>query len=244
LLQPQWPAPAHVRAFQSTRVGGVSISPFDSLNLGGHVGDSPEAVRVNRDRLFPAEDGIKPVWLQQVHGVEVLDIDAPHATPVADAAVSRVAGNACLVMTADCLPVLFCNRQGTVVAAAHAGWRGLCDGILEKTVGAMNCAPSDVLAWFGPAIGPSAFEVGEEVREAFLQQDSQHGSQAEAAFAPAKARGKWLGNLFWLARQRLASVGVNAVYGGEACTFSQPDQFFSYRRDGQTGRMVSAIWLE
>lgn len=246
-LLPEWPAPANIRAFQSTRAGGVSAFPFDSLNLGDHVGDSQEAVQANRERLFPVQSGIKPVWLQQVHGVDVLDIDAwlgqrnnaPPATPVADAAVSHTAGNACLVMTADCLPVLFCNRQGTIVAAAHAGWRGLCDGVLEKTVVAMNCAPSDVLAWLGPAIGPSAFEVGEEVCQAFIR----HDSQAESAFVPAQAPGKWLGNLFLLARQRLADVGVNAVYGGDECTFNQASRFFSYRRDGQTGRMVSAIWL-
>jgi polyphenol oxidase len=246
---PEWPAPQNVIAFQSNRKGGCSGAPFATMNVGDHVGDVPEHVAENRDRLFPLEGPVKPVWLQQVHGTEVLEIDrwligsGNTATlgllPKADAAVSRTPRNACLIMTADCLPVFFCNRQGTVVAAAHAGWRGLCDGILENTVKVMKCDPSDLLVWLGPAIGPLAFEVGAEVRAAFVRRDQC----SELAFEPTQTVGKWLGNLQLIARKRLTALGVDAVYGGVDCTFSQPDRYFSYRRDGQTGRMVSAIWL-
>ena len=179
--------------------------------------------------------------MQQVHGVAVQNLDEwmPGTIPVADAAVSRTPGRACTIMTADCLPVLLCDRAGIVVGAAHAGWRGLCDGVLEATVRAMACPPAEVLAWLGPAIGPSAFEVGEEVRAAFVA----HDPQASRAFVPAGAEGKWLGNLYELARQRLLAIGVQAIYGGTDCTVSDSARFFSYRRDGQTGRMASLVWL-
>lgn len=239
-LSPDWPAPARVRALQTGRVGGVSPAPWDSLNLGDHVGDDPVRVLANRARLrevLPAE----PCWLQQVHGVAVLDAAAPAVAdgpPVADAAFSRQAGVVCVVMTADCLPVLFCDRAGSVVAAAHAGWRGLCAGVLESTLAAMAVPAAEILAWLGPAIGPTAFEVGPEVRAAFLTADPA----ATTCFAQA-SDGKYLADLYALARRRLAAAGVGAVYGGGECTYRQSESYFSYRRDGQTGRMASLIWL-
>ena len=238
---PDWPAPARVRALSTTRVGGVSVAPYDSLNLGTHVGDDPAAVEMNRARLRSVLPG-EPGWLNQVHGTAVVDAAACAGVPDADAdaAVSCSSGVVCSVMTADCLPLLLCDRAGTVVAAVHAGWRGLHGGVVEAGVAAMKVAPSEILAWLGPAIGPQAFEVGDEVRAAFMAVDSQ----AEAAFRPAATPAKWLADLYLLARQRLAVLGVSGIYGGDRCTFSEPDCFFSYRRDGATGRMASLIWLD
>lgn len=236
---PDWPAPARVRALSTTRVGGVSVAPYDSLNLGTHVGDDPAAVEMNRARLRSALPG-EPAWLNQVHGAAVVDAAACTGAPDADAAVSCSPGEVCTVMTADCLPLLLCDRAGTVVAAVHAGWRGLQGGVVEAGVAAMKVAPSEILAWLGPAIGPQAFEVGNEVRAAFMAVDRQ----AEAAFRPAGMPAKWLADIYLLARQRLAVLGVSGIYGGDRCTFSEPDCFFSYRRDGVTGRMASLIWLD
>ncbi len=239
LIRPDWPAPARVRALFSTRDGGVSQGPYAGLNLGTHVGDAPAAVAENRRRLAEAA-GLpgEPLWLEQVHGTEVvLAASLPPAPPRADAAVTREQGLVLSVMTADCLPVLLCDVDGQVIATAHAGWRGLCDGVLERTVAAMGVAPERLLAWLGPAIGPAAFEVGAEVRDAFLARDGA----AAPAFAP---RGdKYLADLYRLARQRLAACGLSAVYGGGQCTFSDDARFYSYRRDGQTGRMAGLIWL-
>jgi len=239
VLRPDWPAPAQVHALSTTRVGGVSQPPYASLNLGQHVGDDPVAVTENRARLrqlLPAA----PVWLNQVHGVQVVDAAQVKGVPDADASVSRQPGVVCAVMTADCLPVLFTDRAGSVVAAAHAGWRGLLAGVLEATLDAMACPPGEVLAWLGPAISCDAFEVGAEVREAFV---SQHASAA-SAFSPLPD-GKFLADLPQLARQRLNRAGVPSThcFGGEVCTVIEREQFFSYRRDGVTGRMASAIWL-
>lgn len=241
LIIPNWPAPDQVKAFQTTRMGGVSLGEFASLNLGDHVGDSPEAVQENRVRVQSHLHGVLPVWLQQVHGIDVLDADAwgGQGVPVADAAVGRRSRRACVVMTADCLPVLFCDRAGTVVAAAHAGWRGLCEGVLEKTIAAMGVKPADLMAWLGPCIGPHAFEVGDEVRAAFMA----HNKGAESAFVAVPGTRKWVANLVLLARQRLTITGLNAVYGGEWCTYHDTARFFSYRRDGTTGRMASLIYL-
>jgi len=238
-IVPDWPAPAAVRALSTTRAGGVSLAPYASLNLGAHVGDDPARVAENRARLrrlLPAE----PRWLNQVHGSAVVDAAAVAGLPDADAAFSRKPGAVCVVMTADCLPVLLCDRAGTVVAAAHAGWRGLHGGVVEATVAAMGVAPGELIAWLGPAIGPQAFEVGGEVRAAFVAADGR----AEAAFRPAAQAGKWLADLYLLARQRLAALGVSAVHGGDCCTVGEADRFFSYRRDGVTGRMASLIWLD
>ena len=241
VIVPQWPMPEGVAACSSTRVGGVSLSPYDSLNLGAHCGDNLQHVEENRRRMFAA-GGLPsyPVWLEQVHGTAVLKLDGgPYASKRADASYCNVPGTVCAVMTADCLPVLFCDRAGTVVAAAHAGWRGLLAGVLESTLHAMGVAPGELMAWLGPAIGPQAFEVGDEVRAAFVA----HDPAAAAAFA-AHTPGKWLADIELLARQRLNQAGVTAIYGGGMCTVSDPERFFSYRRDGQTGRMAALIWLE
>lgn len=240
LLTPDWPAPARVRALSTTRAGGISVAPYSGLNLGDHVGDDPLAVAENRRRLSAGLPKA-PAWLRQVHGVAVVDaarVAGMSGACEADAAFSRQAGAVCVVMTADCLPVLFCDRAGTVVAAAHAGWRGLAAGVLEATVAAMAVPPAELLAWLGPAIGPQAFEVGGEVRDTFLARDAA----AADAFVPA-AGGKWLADLFLLARQRLAGIGVGAVYGGGVCTVSDSRHFYSHRRDRITGRMATLVWL-
>lgn len=238
LLFPDWPAPANVKAVITTRAGGVSVAPYDSLNLGTHVGDDARAVAENRRRLQTFL-GCEAAWLNQVHGVAVVEAD-PTQTLTADASWSATPNIACTIMTADCLPVLFCHRAGTRVAAAHAGWRSLVGGVLEASVRALDCAPSEVLAWLGPAIGPRAFEVGAEVRAAFV---ACH-PQAAAAFVPSVNAGRFMADLYQLARVRLAAVGVTAVYGAERCTFTEEAHFFSYRRTAQTGRLASLIWLD
>jgi YfiH family protein len=235
-LVPDWPAPARVKACVTTRAGGVSLPPFDSFNLGDHVEDCPFAVFANRQRLTAAI-GCAPAWLRQVHGVQVAAADSTQVV-AADASYARVAGVACAVMTADCLPVLFCDRAGTTVAAAHAGWRGLAAGMLEATVQAMVLPAEQLLAWLGPAIGPSAFEVGGEVREAFV---AVH-PQAATAFVPSINQGRFFADIYALARIRLAACGVLAVYGGGLCTVSDP-RFYSYRRMSRSGRFASLIWL-
>ena len=217
------------------------MPPYDSLNLGAHCGDNPEHVEENRKRLFAAGNlPSKPVWLEQVHGKDVLKLTGgPYASKRADASYSNTPGTVCAVMTADCLPVLFCDQAGSVVAAVHAGWRGLLDRVLEATLAAMQVPGDSLLAWLGPAIGPQAFEVGEEVRTAFIAIDHR----AAAAFVPASP-GKWLADIYQLARQRLAGQGVERIYGGSFCTVSDAGRFYSYRREGQTGRMASIVWLE
>lgn len=239
LIVPDWPLPPGVVACSSTRIGGVSLPPYDSLNLGAHCGDDLVHVEENRKRMFAAGQlPSKPVWLEQVHGKDVLKLTGePYVSKRADASYSNTPGTVCAVMTADCLPVLFCNRAGTEVAAAHAGWRGLCAGVLEETVNCFADKPENILAWLGPAIGPDAFEVGPEVRDAFMAVQSI----ADSAFRPAGE--KYYADIYTLARQRLANAGVTQVFGGDRCTFSQKDDFFSYRRDKNTGRMASFIWL-
>ncbi|SDT29553.1 peptidoglycan editing factor PgeF [Pseudomonas oryzae] len=238
LLIPDWPAPANVRAGVTTRAGGVSRPPFDSLNLGDHVGDDPAAVAENRRRLQQLL-GCRPAWLSQVHGVAVVEAD-PAQVAEADASWSATPGVTCTVMTADCLPVLFCDRAGTRVAAAHAGWRGLAAGVLEATVAALGCPAGEVLVWLGPAIGPQAFEVGAEVRAAFV---AQH-AEAAVAFVPSVNPGRFMADLYRLARIRLAAVGVTAVYGGGLCTYGDAERFYSFRREPRTGRLASLVWLE
>ena len=238
-ILPDWPAPTKVKALSTTRIGGVSAAPYDSLNLGTHVGDKSQDVARNRALLrqyLPAE----PLWLNQIHGKVVVDASRATFGTNADAAVARSPESVCAVMTADCVPVLFCNVAGSVVGAAHAGWRGLCEGVLEATILAMQTSPETLMAWLGPAIGPQVFEVGDEVRDAFLA----HDPLSPQAFQPGLTAGKWLADLYLLARQRLEACGVTRIYGGEYCTFTQADTFFSYRREGQTGRMASLIWLE
>jgi polyphenol oxidase len=240
VLEPQWPAPRAVRAAFTLRGGGVSSGPYASLNLGVHVGDDAAAVAENRRRLrarlkLPAE----PEWVEQVHGIGVLDLDASERARTADAVVARRGGQVCVVQVADCLPVLFASLRGNTVAVAHAGWRGLAAGVLEATVARLNLDPRELIAWLGPAIGPQHFEVGCEVRAAFLA----HDAAAADAFS-ANERGRWQCDLRALARQRLHATGVDAVYGVDSCTFSDPARFFSYRRDGRCGRMAALVWLD
>ncbi len=239
-LVPDWPAPGNVSALSTTRVGGCSEFPYASFNLGDHVGDDHQRVLANRQHLnkrLGAE--VSCQWLQQVHGIDVIEASRGGAVIEADGAATDQDNLACVVMTADCLPVLFCNQDGTRVAAAHAGWRGLASGVLEATVDRLQCPPKNVLCWLGPAIGATAFEVGPEVREQFCQQQAA----AVKAFTVSPS-GKWLADLYLLASLRLKSIGVEAIYGGGFCTYSDPQRFFSYRRDGATGRMASLIWLQ
>ena len=238
IITPDWPATKGVRALTTTRTGGVSLPPNDSLNLGDHVGDAADAVAQNRLRLreeldLPAE----PRWLSQIHGTRCCDATTVQMPIEADAQFADQPGVVCAVLTADCLPLLLCDAAGERVAAVHAGWRGLLDGVIENSVQAMG--GQGVMVWLGPAIGPAAFEVGEEVRAAFVGRDPA----AAEAFVPI-AEGKWLADIYRLARQRLADCGVTQVYGGDLCTFSDSERFYSYRRDGQTGRIASLIWLE
>lgn len=239
-LIPDWPAPPQVRACTTTRCGGVSRPPYDGLNLGDHVNDDPLAVAENRARVARqlALPGM-PRWLDQVHGTQVADAACVTQGYTADASYTFEPGVVCAVLTADCLPVLLCDRAGTMVAAAHAGWRGLAAGVIEAVVAVMGAPAGDLLAWLGPAIGPNAFEVGPEVRAAFVG----HAPAAEQAFQPSPG-GRWLADIYGLARLRLARLGVTAVYGGERCTFTEAEYFYSYRREGVTGRMASLIWLE
>ncbi|OIQ80406.1 laccase domain protein YfiH [mine drainage metagenome] len=257
LIVPDWPASARVCALQTTRNGGLSLPPFGSLNLGAHVGDDSVMVAANRSLLqglVPSE----PVWMNQVHGTAVVVAEEAGCAPAADACISHQADAVCVVMTADCLPLLLCDAAATVVAAVHAGWRGLADGVIEAAVRAMGVPAGSLMAWLGPAIGPQAFEVGADVRDIFLH----HDVAAAAAFVPS-ASTKWgaghssrpesegcegngekyLADLYLLARQRLGGLGVSQVYGGGFCTHSDKARFYSYRRDGQTGRMASLIWL-
>lgn len=236
-IVPSWPAASRVRALVTTRAGGVSTGPFAGLNLSSRVGDDPDSVTRNRAILracLPAD----PVWMKQVHGTAVADPGSTVADTEADAAVTRRAGRVCAVMTADCLPVLLSDRDGSVVGIAHAGWRGLASGVIESTVRAIDAPPAKLIAFIGPGIGPRRYEVGEEVRRAFVSRDVE----AAGAFAPG-TEGKYFADLYALARARLSAVGVSAVYGGGYCTAGE-DRFFSFRRDRTTGRMASLIWLE
>lgn len=239
-VEPGWPVPSGVRAISTFRTGGVSTGTYESLNLGDHVGDAAPSVSENRRRLkssagLPAE----PIWLEQVHGTHVADLDALGGVGPADAAFTRRTGRVCAILTADCLPVLLTLDTGGLVAAAHAGWRGLAAGVIEDTVRALQVPPERLMAWLGPAIGPKHFEVGAEVREALLQAD---GGAAEA-FA-LNARGRFMADLGLLARRRLAALRVGRVYGGGECTYAMADRYFSHRRDGLTGRQATLIWLE
>ena len=237
-IVPDWPAPANVKAFITTRAGGVSAGAYASFNLGLRTGDDPQAISANRDRLNAVLPR-KPNWLKQVHGNRVVEADSLAGVPEADAAVARKPDTVCAVLVADCIPVLLADRAGTAVAIAHAGWRGLAGGVIENTIERMSLPPADILAYLGPGIGPRAFEVGADVRDAFMTRDAQ----ATSAFTP-HAAGKWLADLFLLARRRLAHAGVGKVYGGGLCTHSDPRRFFSYRRDRTTGRMAAVIWMK
>ena len=239
-IEPDWPAPPRVRALTTTRQGGYSVPPFDGLNLADHVGDDPEAVRRNRSLLkeslaLPAE----PVWLNQVHGINVAIAGSCPEGWEADAVFTQTPGRICAVLTADCLSLLLCSRAGDQVAAVHAGWRGLAAGVIEAALERFSVPGQEIMAWLGPAIGPDAFEVSDEVRDIFLRYDPT----AAEAFSPNRP-GHWLADIYWLARQRLAARGVGFVCGGDYCTVSEPERFYSYRRDGPTGRMASLIWID
>lgn len=239
VISANWPAPVNVRTLTTTRTGGVSNGPYESLNLGDHVGDDLGAVRQNRKRLhetlaLPAE----PLWLKQVHGVRVVNAAAIAPGVEADGTWTDRPGVVCAVLTADCLPIFLCDRQGTKVALLHAGWRGLAGGIVESGLRAMNMPGEELLVWLGPAIGPDAYEVGDDVRRAFADDDPG----AAEAFRPAGA-GHWYADMYALARRQLRQRGVCAVYGGDRCTLRERETFYSFRRDGATGRMASLIWL-
>ncbi len=237
-ISPVWPAPARVNGMITTRNGGVSGGAFSSFNLGLRCDDDLEAVHANRQQLAQFLPQA-PRWLHQVHGATVVDADTLADETDADASVARETGTVCAVMIADCMPVLLCDDDGSVVAAAHAGWRGLSSGVIENTVRAMQVDAKQLLAYLGPAIGPAAFEVGADVRDAFVA----HDAGAALAFK-ARGEGKWLADLFMLARQRLAACGVQRVYGGGDCTVAGARRFYSYRRDKTTGRMAALIWLD
>lgn len=238
-ITPDWPAPANVRAAVSTRKGGGSKAPYDSFNLAQHVGDDPAHVAANRTLLIqqlalPGE----PQWLQQVHGTVLLDLESRADNNEADGSYTREANKVCTVLTADCLPILMCTRAGDRVAALHAGWRGLAAGILQQGVAAMTADASELLVWLGPAIGPDKFEVGEDVYREFCA--TSH--EADAAFVSA-GEARWYADLYQLARMQLRVLGVDQVFGGSFCTYSDKERFFSFRRDDTTGRMASLIWL-
>jgi polyphenol oxidase len=233
---PNWPAPKSVHALQTNRHGGASLTPYNSLNLGSHVGDNPIHVAHNRQYLsqfLPSE----PVWLNQIHGINVVDAAQTDGVPDADASFTTRKNVVCITMTADCLPILVCDTAGTLVASIHAGWRSLCDGVIETTIAKLPAKPANLMAWLGPAISPNAFEVGGEVRAQFMAKDAQ----AELAFK--KHGDKYLADIYQIATQRLNNLGVTQIYGGGRCTFTEKDNFFSFRRDGATGRMATLIWL-
>ncbi len=250
LIIPNWPAPKNVHALQTNRKAGYSFAPYNSFNLGGHVNDNPQHVAQNRQLLsdfLPSE----PVWLNQVHGINVVDAAETNCVPDADASFTTRKNVVCVTMTADCLPILLCDTAGTQVASIHAGWRSLCDGIIEATILTMHSKvaidSSQLMAWLGPSIGPNAFEVGAEVRAQFMAKDAK----SEIAFKPHsdnQVQNKWLCNIYQIATQRLNNLGITQIYGGGVdenfCTFTQKEQFFSFRRDGVTGRMATLIWLE
>lgn len=239
-IRPNWQVPSTIQAFTTVRTGGVSQAPFDSFNLGDHVGDDATAVQRNREMLV-ANFGLphSPLYLTQTHSTRVIRLPYTGTNLEADAVYTNQPNQVCLIMTADCLPALFVSRDGKEIAAAHAGWRGLCDGVLENTVAEFACPTSEISVWLGPAIGAKAFQVGEEVIEQFCAFDPQ---AKEAFVADPTTSGKFLGNLYQIAKQRLNKLGITEISGGEHCTYTETDKFFSYRREGKTGRMATLIW--
>ncbi len=235
-----WPSPPNVKACSTLREAGISKPPFDTFNLAAHVGDDEKSVIHNRKILCDAIGPVNIHWLEQVHGTTVVNV-ANSYNPEADASFSRQPNQACCVMTADCLPVFLCDNQGEQVAIAHAGWRGLCNGIVQNTLSSFR-SPQAVMAYLGPAISQAAFEVGDEVREAFITHHKP--LNLEEHFVHGDDPGKWMADLYGIARAMLNHQGVNHVYGGDSCTFLESDHYFSYRRDGQTGRMAHLIWIE
>jgi hypothetical protein len=239
-IVPSWPVHGRVRAVSTLRRGGVSAAPYDTFNMGAHVGDEPDCVAENRRHLCE-QLGLdeEPYWLDQVHGAGVVRAGEAGHYPQADAAIATEPDRVCAVLTADCLPILLARTDGTRVAAVHGGWRGLAAGVIETTLAELDTPPRSVAAWLGPAIGSEHFEVGSEVRETFVRIDPA----AVTAFR-ANARGRWMCDLYRLAHQHLNRLGVDAVFGGGRCTFAEAADFFSYRRDGRCGRMATLIWIE
>lgn len=239
VIKPDWPAPSSIHAFTTTRTGGCSLSPYDSLNLATHVDDELSHVEQNRQWLQQElQLPNQPFWLNQVHSTIVVEANNTVGVPTADASFTQTPNIVCTVLTADCLPLLVCDRAGTTVAAIHAGWKGLANGVIEATIKALPVDAKELLVWLGPAIGPKAFEVGEDVFTLF----TTHDPDAKLAFNPID-KGRWLGNIYLLAKQRLHALGVSHIYGGDHCTYQESEQFYSYRRDNHTGRMASLIWF-
>lgn len=246
-ITPDWPAPANVRSHITTRAGGVSLSPYASNNLGLHVGDNPEHVATNRAQLSIGL-GLQhsPQWLEQIHGVKVVNAKTDGVVRTADGSYSNQVGHACLVMTADCLPILLCDKQGTQVAALHCGWRSLAKGIGARGLQKFSTKPGDVLAYLGPAISQPHFEVGVDVLEAFFKaaRNQRHADEIASAFIAAQRPLHFYADIYALARAELRALGVTAIYGGNDCTYADDARFYSFRRDKVTGRMASLIWLE
>lgn len=246
-ITPDWPAPANVRSYISTRAGGVSLTPYAGNNLGLHVGDNPAHVATNRAQLS-VELGLQnsPQWLEQIHGVKVVNAKTDGLVRTADGSYTNQPAHACLVMTADCLPILLCDKQGTQVAALHCGWRSLARGICARGLQKFSAKPGDILAYLGPAISQPHFEVGVDVLEAFFKsvRDHRHADQIAAAFVSAQRPLHFYADIYALARAELNALGVTAIYGGDYCTYADEVRFYSFRRDKVTGRMASLIWLE
>lgn len=239
LIIPDWPAPHWIKAYTTTRLGGFSHAPYNSLNIAMHVGDDLDNVSKNRHLLQNNLHLKSPItWLEQVHGNVAISADHPISSLQADAIYSKTAQTVCAVQTADCLPLLIYSSSSYCVAAIHAGWKGLSNGIIETTIDALALSPSDTLVWLGPAIGPQAFVVGEEILHSFTDEDPA----AEAAFQLIGNK-QWQANLYQLAQQRLHKLGITSIYGGNYCTYSDSTRFFSFRRDKITGRMLSLIWI-
>ena len=235
---PDWPAPDNIKAFSTTRSGGVSLLPYDTLNLSDHVGDHPDLVDKNRRYITKiAALPENPRWLKQMHGTHVIDSNHWQKKSEADAIISQAINHVCVIMTADCLPILLYHQRNNAIAAIHAGWRGIAAGIIEKTVARFSGKPQHIMAWLGPAIGPARFEVGTDVYDAFYQ----YSAKSSLAFKQ-KSVDSYLADIYLLAKQRLHRVGISAVFGGNFCTLTEKQRFFSYRRDGQTGRMATMIW--
>lgn len=236
---PNWPTPNHIKAFTTTRLDGVSSSPYQSFNLAHHVGDALDNVMQNRERLknklkLPSE----PIWLNQTHSNHVINLDHENTDKAADGSYTTQKNKICAILTGDCLPILLCDKTGSEIAAVHGGWRGLLAGVIESALKNFKNSPQNIYAWFGPAIGPQAFEVGNDVRDPFVAIDKN----AAQAFKPLQ-QSKWLADIYLLAKQRLEKCGVTEIYGGDYCTYSDADKFFSHRRDKETGRMANLIWI-
>jgi len=245
LITPDWPAPSQVRAIVTTRKGGYSVSPYDSFNLGEYTDDDVKAVRLNRRKL-EAHIGIPNIrWIKQVHGVDVIDVYKSDSsnTLEADGCYTESVNQVCAIVTADCLPILICNREGSRVAALHAGWRGLANGIIETGLNRSGIPPEDALVWFGPSIGVEAYQVGEDLRQVFMS-TGRYTDEAIYSNFVSSGDNKYMCNLIGLARAELATLGVKDVYGGNHCTYSEPGSFYSYRRDGDTGRFASLVWID